>query len=494
MGTRELMLREEPAGSPRLSLQTRLFLVLLTLGAALLRFSHLDTKSFSPDEAFSIAIAHSRWSPFLQLLTTSQANMALYYLLLRLWIHISDAPAFVRALSVIFGVVSVPVLYCLGKTLFSSRTGIIAALLLAVSVSNIFHSQEARSYSLLVLLVSCSSLFFVRGIKSGGGANSLWYILISTATLYTHFFAALVLLAQFVAWTLLPSRFRDRSHLRNTLAVATLGLPAALFVVFSGTSHLDWIQRSPNLTKELYHLLMYLSGSGVKFAVFLLATALASREWWVQRQHTEERTSAWSFDFIACWLVIPIAITLLVSVWKPILVYRFLIICLPPALLLFAQGLALIRPSWLYFATLTLVVGGSLVGVKSFYRQPPASDWRAAITYLAQNALPGDVLVFANPYCRFPFEYNLRTSTRRLPEVQVRYADPGSITDFPVRAHHVWVIDFSAQAHPHWMMLPTNGQDQLGELRFYFQETSRFPGVEIEQFKRSAAPDAPPNH
>jgi mannosyltransferase len=489
------MLREQAAGRERLNVPNRLFLVLFTFAAALLRLSHLDTKSFSPDESFSIAFAQTGWSAFLHLLTSSEANMALYYLLLRAWIQISDAPALVRALSVIFGVVSVPVLYFLGKALFSSRTGIIAALLLAVNVSHIFHSQDARSYSLLVLLVSCSSLFFARGIKSGGGANSLWYILTSTAALYTHFFAGLVLLAQFASWTLLPRRLRTWSHLRNMLAVATLGLPALLSAAFSGTSHLNWIERSPNMTKELYHFLMYLSGSGVKFAVFLFAGALASREWWRQRFHTDERTTAWSFDFIACWLLIPIAITLLVSAWKPIFVYRFLIICLPAALLLFAQGLALIRRNWLYLATLTLVVGGSLVSVRSFYGQPAASDWRAAITYLAENALPGDMLVFANPYCRFPFEYNLRMSKRRLPEVQVRYADAGSMRDFPAQARHVWVVDFSAQAHSYWMMLPSEGHDPLrGGPPFYFQRISRFPGVEIEEFKRSPVLDATANN
>ena len=259
-----------------------LWVVLLTLGAASLRLFHLGLKSFWGDEAFSITLAEFRWADFRHVLASSEANMALYYLLLRIWSQISDVPWFVRLLSVLAGVATVPAIYFAGKTLFSRRAGIIAALLLALNIFHIRYSQEARSYSLVVLLVTCSSLFFVRNIKSQGRSGGVLYVLSSAAALYAHFFAALVLLAQLVSWMLLPRRLRTWAYARYLIAIAVIASPLVLFIASQGVSHLDWV--SHPTTRDVYRLFIYFSGNGVIFVLFLLAIALTSREWWLQRE------------------------------------------------------------------------------------------------------------------------------------------------------------------------------------------------------------------
>jgi mannosyltransferase len=453
-----------------LSLQTTIWLVLVALGAASLRLFHLGLKSFWADEAFSITLAQSGWAEFRHALASTEANMALYYVLLRLWSHISDTPSFVRALSVLAGVATVPAIYFTGETLFSRRAGMIAALLLTVNVFHISYSQEARSYSLVVLLVTCSSLFFVRNVRSQGHAGGVWHISTSAAALYTHFFAALVLLAQSVSWILLPRQFRKGSQLRNMFVIATLGFPLVFFMVFQKASHLGWVQHPT--AKEVYHLFTYFTGSGLKFLLFLLAVALASREWWLHRGVTGA-LERWSFVFVALWLLLPILVTLVVSHWKPILSPRFLLICLPPALLLFAQGLALIRPNWLCFAMLAVVICSSLVAVRSFYRKPGQEDWKAAISYLAKNAQPDDVLIFASAYCRFPFDYNLRMSGMHLPQMRVEVEDTHEAGAFSTRAHHLWVICGNAATED----VP----------QFRFRQALPFPGVNMQEFESDHA-------
>jgi mannosyltransferase len=472
--------REQNERAGGINLGTTSWIALLTLGGAGLRLIHLQHKSFSPDEAFSVIFAQTVWANFRHWLVSSEANMALYYLLLRIWIHISDTPFFVRVLSVVPGVATIPAIYFAGKTLFSRRAGIISAALLAVNIFHILYSQEARGYSLLVLLVTCSSLFFARNVKSPSWTNTVWYILTSVAALYTHFFAALVIMTQFVSWTLLPQRFRNANQLRNLLAIAILGSPLMFFLVFSTGTQLGWVH--PPASKDVYHLFMYLGGSGVRFIFFLCATVLAFREWWLQRAEPAEPSHGWSFVLVVLWLLLPVLVTLFVSHWKPMFVFRFLIICLPAMLLLFARGLSLLRPDWLCFAALAVVFFASLVAVRSFYRQPGQTDWPAAISYLAQNARPGDVLIFANSYCRFPFDYNLRTSGKRLPRLRVESGNPGAIPSFPAEAQHLWVLDFSAEAHPFWKSLPTDIHARAFP-RFDFQRTLRFPGVDIQEFE-----------
>ena len=51
--------------------------------AAVLRFAYLGAKSIWSDEAFSIVMAKLPWSDFWRMTTTTEANMSLYYALLR---------------------------------------------------------------------------------------------------------------------------------------------------------------------------------------------------------------------------------------------------------------------------------------------------------------------------------------------------------------------------------------------------------------------------
>jgi mannosyltransferase len=399
-----------------------------------------------------------------------------------MWSQLSDMPGSVRALSVLPGIATVPAIYFAGKTLFSRWGGIISALLLSVTVFHIMYSQQARSYSLLVLLVTCSCLLFAQTVRGTNRCSELSYVLISAAALYTHFFAALVVLAQFAWWMSLASRLRTWNPPRNMFLVAVMGLPLLLFIASRGASHLDWVQPTPHLVKDLFHLFTSFSGSGLKFGIFLLATALAVREWWSQRSLHNGTSKADSFTFVVLWLLLPLAVTLVASHWKPMFVARFLIISLPAALLLFGQGLALIRPRWLCFTAVGVVALASLIAVRSYYRQPGESDWKSAVSYLAQNARSGDVLIFANPYCRFPFDYNLRTSGIKLPSMRIESGSTIEARQYATQPEHFWVIDFPA--HPLKQSLPrveSNGPARAP--RIYRLHTVEFPGVVIQEFE-----------
>lgn len=445
--------------------QTALWLILLSLAAALLRLLDIGRKSFWADEAFSITLAQLPWAPFRQIVLHNEANMALYYLLLRFWSQISDAPGYVRGLSMLAAVATVPVIYFAGRTLFSHRAGLIAAVLLTVNVFHIRYSREARSYSLVVLLVTCSCLLFVRNVESQGRFGGTGYVLASAAALYAHFFAVLVFMAQLVSWTLLPPPFRRWVQLRNLLIVALLGSPLMLFIASHGASPLNWVTH-PSV-KDAYRIFTSFSGSGLNFVLFLLALALAARQWWLKRGRDQSRLHGWAFVFVITWLLLPVVVTLLVSHWRPIFSPRFLLVCLPAALLLFAQGLALLRPSWLSCAVVVMVVVASLIALGKYDRQPDPSDWKGAISYLTRNAASGDALVFAEGYCRFPFDYNRRTSHIELPTMEVRSGLAGPASEL-AQARHVWVIcaNGNAPTIPGFRLVPME----------------HFRGVDIQEF------------
>jgi hypothetical protein len=93
-------------------------LVLIILVAAILRLHGIASKSFWLDEGISVEIARLPWRQFFYVLRRREINMALYYLLLHFWLALGSTEGFIRGLSVLFSVATVPVLYALGARLF----------------------------------------------------------------------------------------------------------------------------------------------------------------------------------------------------------------------------------------------------------------------------------------------------------------------------------------------------------------------------------------
>src|SRR5437879_7015586 len=89
----------------------RIFVSATTVFAAVLRLLYLDKKSFWLDEIISVSIAKLDGAGFRNIVMSWEANMALYYALLRLWWHIGQSEFAVRLLSVIPAIATVPLIY-----------------------------------------------------------------------------------------------------------------------------------------------------------------------------------------------------------------------------------------------------------------------------------------------------------------------------------------------------------------------------------------------
>jgi len=199
-----------------------LILLLMTTLALGLRLYRLDAQSLWYDEGFSVYLARMDLSEITHR-TAADIQPPLYYYLLHGWIDLlGDGEAALRGLSVLFGVLTVPLLYAVAWQLFRSRlAGLLAALFLTISPLHIWYGQEARMYTLLTLLCLLSSylllLIVTRARQDLAAPDSqasegpppagldwvsaaLWaaYTLVSIVALYTHYFALFVLAFQAV--------------------------------------------------------------------------------------------------------------------------------------------------------------------------------------------------------------------------------------------------------------------------------------------------------
>ena len=87
--------------------------------------------------------------------------------------------------------------------------------------------------------------------------------------------------------------------------------------------------------------------SGDRPSLVVLVVALVVASVAVLRRHrglTQAAADHWPVVFALCWLVVPVAAVVLLSlVYKPLLVVRYLVICLPPFVMLVSYGLARLR-------------------------------------------------------------------------------------------------------------------------------------------------------
>jgi mannosyltransferase len=166
----------EPTGR-RLFAPLLLLLVLVLLAYAL-RLHNLDAFSFWTDEGLT---PERSGYPVAQILrneiliqgyVTRDTHPPLYYLVLHATRSLFGQTDFAfRYPSVLFGVLLIPLIYQLGRRLAPSARhaaglGLIVALLAAVNPLQIYYSQEARMYTLLVLLVTAMSYILWRAIQN----------------------------------------------------------------------------------------------------------------------------------------------------------------------------------------------------------------------------------------------------------------------------------------------------------------------------------------
>ena len=128
-----------------------------------------------------------------------------------------------------------------GRRLFGRGAALVACLLLAVHPFHLELSQQARSYPLVVLLVSLSSWYFLRMVDDASWTNCIPYAVVSAASIYSHFFAGLVILANWLS-LLLGRRPQPWKKLVRSLAILiALLIPAILYLLHSQRSHVAWI-------------------------------------------------------------------------------------------------------------------------------------------------------------------------------------------------------------------------------------------------------------
>src|SRR5438270_1282723 len=210
--------------------------VVVVVGVAL-RF--LTSSHLWLDEALTVNIAKLPLSRIPAALR-HDGSPPLYYLLLHWWIAAFGAGDIaVRALSAIFAIATLPLIWLAGQRLGGRRVAVAALVLLAASPFASRFATEARMYSLLGFLAVAGYLFLQRFMERRSLGDGAGLAVVTGLLLLTHYWAIYLLAT--VSLMLIVRAWR----LRDWKALAPLGAMAAGGVLF-----LPWL---PGFAYQLKH-------------------------------------------------------------------------------------------------------------------------------------------------------------------------------------------------------------------------------------------------
>jgi mannosyltransferase len=491
-----------------------LLLLLLLLLAWGLRLLCLGCQNLWYDEAFTLAVARADWDTFWQALLSDAVHPPAYYLLLRGWVHIVGDPVDcaglrsefgLRFMSVLSGTLAVGVMWRLGAALGGRRLAAAAALLLALNPFALWYAQEARMYSLLLLLTLGSGWTFWRMLTHLNWRRWLSFVLVTAAAFLVHYFAFLLSLAQF-AYLVLRLRRRQRAFRWWALAQAVAILPFLPWAWAVATREgrnfgIGWIPATGliDIPLTLANLSMALSqpASFWTWAGLTLFVAAGLGGMWCHRRspdaHRRQRAAP-AFDgalYLTLWLLLPILFVWLLSQRLPIYVDRFFIVSLPPLLLL--VGTVSLCPRRWARGIMILVLLVTTAAAARLWLDPNMvkERWQDAAELVAQQEQPGDVLVMRDFQTSIPFRVYYRGDL----ELQTVTTNRESIPMDSLAAGHkrLWLVYRQPFASSHQLAgsEPINWQDEVDPLiaEWMHKHNERlsleksFPGIYLLRFE-----------
>jgi uncharacterized membrane protein len=158
-------------------------------------------------------------------LKTSPEHTPLYFVITRFWLDLwGSSVVKIRNLSVIFSLLSILALYYLCRELFPSpQVGNIAISLMAISPFYVAYAQEARPYSLWILLIIISSVAFLRVFKYDRPIDWFLYLISSISILYTSLLSVFVTIAHGIH-IIISEKFKFSGKLISFLAIVLLAI------------------------------------------------------------------------------------------------------------------------------------------------------------------------------------------------------------------------------------------------------------------------------
>ena len=182
--------------------------IIITWIAYALRLINIDAFSFWTDEALtplrsSYPLAQIfRNDIIIEGVVTKDTHPPFYYLIIHFTRSLFGETDFAyRYPSVLAGVLLLPIMYQFGRRLHNFKLGLLVLLLVTINPLQIWYADEARMYTVYVLLIASASYILWRALSGAPLLRYLFlYLLLAGLAFYTHYTAVFLIAFQSLFW------------------------------------------------------------------------------------------------------------------------------------------------------------------------------------------------------------------------------------------------------------------------------------------------------
>jgi len=439
------------------------WLLALTLFAALLRFWMIGSKGLWYDEASTALMARASPAQIIQFhWNAAFEHPPLWVLLVHFWSKVfGQGEAALRAPSTLTGILAVPMIWLVAKTAWPARAGqaarLLAAGLVATSPVLILYSQEARMYSLVVFLALASAYLGMCLLAKHGVLHLAGFVLVNWMMLGLHYYSVLLiaieavfLLTYALSRQLHGTSYRRRLTGKIALAVGLSVLPFLLWaslapgfrttvhVVFAeaGGSDRPWFSFLDGWWRDLAFGSVRWQPPKAASGYLLLPLLLVGIVAAFRQGSTEGSVESppegvrWGVLFVLI-VVLPAMVGLALARG---MATRYILWVVPFAYLLVALGILTLWGRWrpLGVAGVLLAILVSGLGLSYYFSTYQKSEYREMATYLAAQLSPGDAIILEAPRQQLLTKYYLPSAVNLYPMPAVDLPDYWPVTAPPV--------------------------------------------------------------
>lgn len=352
----------------------------------------------------------------------------LFYIVLKGWTNIfSDSVFSMRMLSTLLSMLSLFFLFKICKEIkITEKRTIFVLLLYAVSPLNVYYSQEVRMQSLNLFLTIGSTFFFLRFIGNKKNLYGFIWAIFSALSLYTHYFALLILFSQMVI--LLIKYFQKEINIK-------FGGTAFLFSLIPLTLFSPWVptflqQSAQGQPWRVGQTFIQVSENYLTF----FREIFFSNYWNYENKGVIIATTVFSIVLISFLIVsiikyiiqsdrkktsmivlffIPSIIAFIISFRQSIIFSRYLSIIAPYLFILCTFFIFRIHKKYISYPLIVILICASAYGLNINYSNDyKNNDYRKIEAYLEKNIKPGDNIIVDPHYLGWIIRYdNLHLKT-----------------------------------------------------------------------------------
>lgn len=393
------------------SLIAVLYLLGLVGVVLVISYYFMMNESIRLDEAQSIWQSSHSLGRTLEIVA-QDVHVPMYHILLHYWMIIfGTGVEAARAMSMLFFVLSIFVVYLLARTVLSLRWALVLATLFALSPFMNWYANEARMYTLLTFFTLLSQYFFVRILQHKQGWGG--YAITAIIGVYSHYFFLFTLLAQ-AAYYLFNRKKFSAGSFKKFIAVAVGSLLSLVpwiyyFVQQGSADNTRPLLQTPSTVDFFNAFSQFMFGfqtdavNSIILSAWPLLVVVAFMT--VKRKLSIDI----SVGYLLLAGLLPVVFAFILSfVVTPFFVSRYMMPAVAP---LYIVAAWLISRYSKKIAIPMLVVWAMTIGYM-FYLQMSSplnsvrEDYKDAATYIEEHATFNDVVALTSPFTVYPFEYS----------------------------------------------------------------------------------------